>query len=383
LIIALAALAACGRTGLDAPVTFNGSAGGAAGQAGSAGGSHGGSSGGGTGGSFGGGAGGSFGGFGGGGFGGSSFGGFGGFGGGSVGGTGGFPTVCVEGTTICAGPNAARLCSGGSFGAGFPCMFGCFNGVCAECQPNTANCISDKELQVCDDQGLQRDPTPCEGACLGGACVGCAEGDTRCASHEGVQTCKGGQWTPAVDCQFVCEGKACTKKPRTVFVTSLIFPGGGLGGIVGADAQCARLANNANLPQTFLAWISDATTSPVNRFPEDVGPYVLVDGTIVANNWSELTLGVLRHKINLTELGGPPPLATGACPGPSVWTDTAPSGVLVNPDLSCNNWTDEMGFAALWGSADSLENWSDSCSTNGFDPTSACLSAAALFCFEQ
>ena len=56
--------------------------------------------------------------------------------------------------------------------------------------------------------------------------------------------------------------------------------------------------------------IGYSTTSPDSRFSRGVGPYVLVDGTIVANNWSDLTSGTLRHAIDETETGRPPPTTT-------------------------------------------------------------------------
>ena len=69
----------------------------------------------------------------------------------------------------------------------------------------------------------------------------------------------------------------------------------------------ASIANAANLPGTFLAWLSDDTGSPATRFSQDGGPYQLVDGSIVANNWSDLTTGNAQVLIDETETGGVPP----------------------------------------------------------------------------
>jgi hypothetical protein len=42
------------------------------------------------------------------------------------------------------------------------------------------------------------------------------------------------------------------------------------------------------LTGTFRAWLSDSKSSPAVRFPKDAGPYRLVTGATVANNWSGL-----------------------------------------------------------------------------------------------
>ena len=344
------ASAACGRTGLDEPLDFTGAAGrGVAGNGGQAG----------TGpvtGTA-----------------------------GTVGGQGGAggtaPAKCIEGSRACVGLSAAQFCAGGVW-VPFSCSNGCVDGICAECTPGTATCVSNNELQVCDPSGILQPPTTCPGACQGNACVACADGDTRCASSETQETCKGGGWF-ATGCPFVCLGKACGQSPRKVFVTSSALVGGKLGGLTGADDACRKLAFAANLTGEYAAWLSDSMSSPVTRFTRDGGPYVLVDGTIVANNWTDLTLGTARHALDLTESGGAPPIATGNCGADAVWSDTSPTGSVVNPDFSCGDWTDTSAVNVIWGSTSSLDNWSDACSDTSMNPAEVCASAAPLFCFEQ
>lgn len=213
----------------------------------------------------------------------------------------------------------------------------------------------------------------------------CAPRATRCASHEAVQTCTPeGKWSSAAPCEFVCPNEACARNDKIVFVTSLPFQGGSLGGLDGADALCGKLAASANLPGFFRAWLSDAMESPAIRFDRDGGPYRLVDGTIVANKWTTLTTKPLRHAIDRTELGGPPPLATGECDGPFVWSATREDGTFHENAYTCGGWTDPQSRGISMGRADSVDVWSDACdvSSVGLSPD-LCESLAALYCFEQ
>jgi hypothetical protein len=347
-LLAVLALAACGRTGLDEPVSVGGGGGGAGGGTSGSGGHAGASP------------------------------------DAAAAGTGAQPAACGVGTAECVNASQVRICSDGAWGTPFTCPQGCIKGVCAECAPGTASCVSSTALQVCNGSGILLDAVPCPGMCAGDACVGCSEGSTRCASHEAQQTCKGGNWTVATDCPFVCVGTACGQNPRTVFVTSDTFVGGSLGGLAGADARCTKWAAGVNLPPgPYLAWLSDATGSPVSRFPEDVGPYVLTDGTVVANNWSDLTSGKLRHVIDRTQMGNSPPPSTGGCAGQTVWSNTSLNGTIKNPAFSCGDWSDPMARNAAWGNATSLTAWTDSCTVSGADPALACLSSASLYCFQQ
>jgi hypothetical protein len=353
------AFVACGRTGLDGPN-------GAAGASGSAGGTAGGFVTGGSGGATGG-AGGAT----------SGAGGF------APGGAGGGVARCVDGTISCADRLTGQICMANVL-VPFPCPMGCFNGVCAECNPGSATCLTPAIRQICGPTGVMEPPEPCDGGCLNGACVGCAEGATRCASHEGQQTCKGGDWTPAVDCPFVCVDDACSKTPKHVFVTSELVEGGDIGGLTGGDDICRRLAVAAGLSSSYAAWLSDDTGSPASRFPEDAGPYVLVDGTIIANNWTDLTAGSLRHPIDLTEQGGPPPVSTAACGTSSVWSNTTSNGTLFDAGASCGNWSNPMGSTAAFGSSANSALWSEMCATGAAGVgTPICDAMAPIYCFER
>jgi hypothetical protein len=170
--------------------------------------------------------------------------------------------------------------------------------------------------------------------------------------------------------------------PKTVFVTSQIYTGD-LGGLLGADAKCQSLATAAHLTGTYRAWLADVDGSPSTRFSREGHPYHLVDGTLVADDWTDLTSGNLRHAIDLTETGGPPPASVGICdtsPEASrylVWTETGPDGS--GGGDACGEWTDSLSEGSAVGGADmETSGWTLDC-FGGI----ACSGRAALYCFQQ
>jgi hypothetical protein len=155
--------------------------------------------------------------------------------------------------------------------------------------------------------------------------------------------------------------------PLRVFVSKANYPTTAFGSAAGADALCQ--ASAGALGGTWLAWLSDSGTSPAARFTRNAAPYLLVDGTQVADNWGDLTDGSLDHAIDLDQDG----LAALA---PVVWTGTRVDGT-ADP-LTCTDWTStsflDAGMAGLTGFADN--NW-----TNNLG--APCAFAAHLYCFEQ
>jgi hypothetical protein len=169
---------------------------------------------------------------------------------------------------------------------------------------------------------------------------------------------------------------------HTVFVSSTVYDGN-LGGLTGADAKCQTLATTAGLAGTYKAWLSDSTTSAASRLTHASGPYVLVDGTVVAQDWSHLssTAGLL-HAIDLTETGGSPPIGTFQCGAhnPTVWTSTDASGQSNGP-VPCSDWKSSVGEGSS-GTADtaSYPHWTLFCS---YPNSAACAETAALYCMQQ
>ncbi len=181
-------------------------------------------------------------------------------------------------------------------------------------------------------------------------------------------------------------GKQCSavSSSKRVFVTSSPIYGNlksagskfGLGavtsGLDGADKICQGSANIAKLGGTWKAWLSDSATSVSSRLNHSTVPYKLLNGTTVANNWADLTDGVLQSQINLTEYGK---LAADAY----VWTNTSNDGSILSKDTkyNCNNWVSNDYFSK--GTAGLLKfvyNWTNYTSLT-------CINPENLYCFEQ
>jgi hypothetical protein len=231
-----------------------------------------------------------------------------------------------------------------------------------------------------------------EGVCCDTAC------DGECESCLGANTCgTDGTCAPVTagtdpdgDCNAMqaCYGGACGAG-KVAFVTSGMYDGA-LGGLTGADQLCMNHAAMGCLTGTYMAWLSTATESPSTRFTQDNVPYRLVDGTVIANSWADLTDGALNTPLELDELGNPGPTAniTG-CDPDLAWSGTDIDGTVLaedgnmNPLTSanrCEEWTVTTADG-LWGRFGAQTgNWTAYCNGNG---GGSCQLATALYCFEQ
>ncbi len=217
--------------------------------------------------------------------------------------------------------------------------------------------------ETCDD-GNDIDSDDCPSSCESASC-----GDG--FVQEGVEGCDDGNNDDDDGCSA-----DCTSENRIVFVTSQMFTGD-MGGLVGADASCQGLAEDAGLPGTYLAWLSTMAESPSTRFTQSAEPYVLVDGTVVADDWADLTDGGLTANIDLTETGGPIPIGNTSCAGggfPTVWTNTSNMGTGGNQ--VCDGFTSTNG-GGRWGQANDLTQWTQWCSGG------VCTWESPIYCFQQ
>jgi hypothetical protein len=156
--------------------------------------------------------------------------------------------------------------------------------------------------------------------------------------------------------------------PHHVFATSTLQTGN-LGNLAGADAICQTRANAAGLNGTFKAWLSSATTSAASRLTHGLSSYVLVNGTLVANGWLDLTDGTLDAPIDRDEFDNPA--------GGSVWTNSTIDGAI--DAAECLQWTSttvgHKGQTGVAGSATST--WTDDV------PFEDCFQSHRLYCVEQ
>ena len=176
-----------------------------------------------------------------------------------------------------------------------------------------------------------------------------------------------------------------------VFATSERFSSD-FGGLTGADSQCQRLADDANLNGTFKAWLSSSTTPAKDRLVHADVPYTLVDDvTQVAANWGALTtpvaLGVqiLDSPINTDEYGQP------ATENPYyrdlVWTGTTPEGetqICSNSGqpCTCGDWTGTGQINPGSWNSDTFR-WSPPGGSSNCDKYYINGGGALLYCFEQ
>lgn len=178
---------------------------------------------------------------------------------------------------------------------------------------------------------------------------------------------------------------------RLVFVTSGVYLSGqDFASVDGADAICQDLAESAGLSGTFLAWISDGSTSPSERFVQSEVPYVRTDGTEVASDWDDLTDDSLSASISVTEAGD-------AISSAVVWTSTNTDGTAVGSIYdACGDWaTDYSAYVDTGGSSPGNSTpvgkssktdflWTGRrASGTGGTQSQACWDSARLYCFQQ
>jgi hypothetical protein len=152
-----------------------------------------------------------------------------------------------------------------------------------------------------------------------------------------------------------------------IFITNTV-QNADLGGLDGADQLCASQAADAGLEGDFQAWLSTRSLSVSDRLMHADGPYVLVDGTLVANDWDDLLDGSIQAPINLD--------ANGDLRGGDTWTGTLATGASYSSD-DCAAFTSGSGGIALCGSSESTSStWTENI-------TPACSTGLRLYCIEQ
>jgi hypothetical protein len=261
----------------------------------------------------------------------------------------------------------------------------CAGGACILSCNGRAMCGGAGAMAYCAD--LTSDPANCGGCgqtcsfdhakarCVAGAC-------SRDTCDRGFTDCDANAANGCECAAAACVAGACGKR---VFLTSQIYDGD-LGGLAGADAKCQMLADAAALGGTYLAWLSDSTSSPLTRFHFANVPYVRVDGTVVALDAASFRQGALLAPIDMTETGGPPPQVTVPIGGQhcSTWSNSDTYGSPIASAHDCADWHSTTGDTGHWGDDLSTTEWSTRCYIAGKVPYGPpCAVRASLYCFEQ
>jgi hypothetical protein len=159
---------------------------------------------------------------------------------------------------------------------------------------------------------------------------------------------------------FVVAPVAAQQATMTIFVTSH-GPGKGadLGGLAGADAHCAALAQSAGATaKTWHAYLSTQGSGAVNaRDRIGKGPWTNAKGVVIATDVTQLHgNNNLTKQTALSEKGeiingrGDTPnrhdILTGSQPDGTAFTDAQ--------DHTCKNWTSSTDGSAMLGHADRM-----------------------------
>ena len=165
-------------------------------------------------------------------------------------------------------------------------------------------------------------------------------------------------------------------KEKIVFVSSVMVPPD-MGGLAGGDAKCNALAKSANLPGTYVAWLSDSSTSARERLTPGAGPFVRVDGIVIAEDIPDLLDGNITNPISITEKGKPFQ--------PMVWTGTDASGTGEN-GFYCADWSmSSTAVKAIYGKAGRVDkSWTDIGTRNincSVSPDSSVT--ISIYCFQR
>jgi hypothetical protein len=198
----------------------------------------------------------------------------------------------------------------------------------------------------CDDGEFCNGAETCDTASVAADEQGCVPGEPPCGSR----VCDDVADRCVVDCDadedgdqaVACGGSDCDDDDdeinlnttdyacvdaRRVFTTSQVY-NGNLGGAVGADAICQQAAGVAQLGGTWLAFIVD-DANDLQRHSQATVPYMRLDGTWLADDWTDLTDGSLAATADRDQ--------QGQSVGGNAWTGFKQVGG--GGAANCDNWS--------------------------------------------
>ena len=165
---------------------------------------------------------------------------------------------------------------------------------------------------------------------------------------------------------------------KRVFVSATQYDGN-LGGLAGADSKCQLAADSKSLGGRWKAWLSDGTSSALERVAGS-GPWVQTDRFSVAFANRAALQTLPSEAIFEDEDSAIAPLNRRY--GIQSWTNTATGGSAksLSPSFDCADWTmNSSQDSSVGGTGGPLEGgnqWTDA-------GTAPCAQANSLICFEQ
>ncbi|MGB1016205.1 MAG: hypothetical protein ACPG4T_18865 [Nannocystaceae bacterium] len=249
-------------------------------------------------------------------------------------------------------------CDDSDVGPDKPCLPGCILNVCGDGQLNPG-------IESCDEGDLNG----VYGVMCSSECT--VEGSEYCGDGElqpDLEDCEPGE----IHEEFDVECEACFWSPyRIVFVTSLKFdgamhndqlPNNGKSGLALADLHCQQLADDAGLPGTYHAWLSDNNgtenhSDAADRIggPGSTESFRMRNGGLVAQSWDALVADGPSKAILFTQWGVQIEDVTSR-----VWANTSKQGASLQ-DSDCSGWTGDTFFSlGSTGKTEPGEAWTNS-----------------------
>ncbi len=251
-------------------------------------------------------------------------------------------------------------------------------GTTARCVPEGFSC-DDSGSGASGPSGTGSSQVGSGGAGPGGGGAGGAAAGTGGSGGAGGATGTGGgggEGGMATTCMNVrdcgaleaCVAGICQPGAKAFF-TEEVFPAD-FGGIAAADAICQKAADDHGIAGTFTAWLSLAGSNVADRLTHHAIPYYRLDGTLIANDWADLTDGSLAAPINVNQhLTSASPTTT------EVWTHSTTAGMAA-PYSPCGDFTSTTSQPAHVG----LNSASDLDWTFIYQQT--CNRTLHFYCFE-
>jgi hypothetical protein len=159
-----------------------------------------------------------------------------------------------------------------------------------------------------------------------------------------------------------------------VFVSSVKYYPHELINIRGADYRCQKLAEEAGMAGTWMAWISNSTVSVADRFLHQTGRYHIANmpGIQIAQDWDDLIDGTISNTINRDENGF-------TVTDDYVWTGTTWQGLA--DEQTCKEWMFSYKNSNPYDGRAGYTLYTDSRWSEHF--LRECKNKYYIYCFEQ